>query len=99
MTTPRPIGQTIREWAPVAVTLLGFVVWLVTGQQTAQVVSRDLQALTAASQRERDRLSVELGGLTTEVRRLSEATAEARAERKGLHDAVQRIESRCCGGR
>ena len=90
--------RTFREWIPIGVLLLGFVVWTVEGRSTADMVTRDLQELKVTAARERERLMVAFKELTVEVRRISVEQAEARAERKALRRTLDRVEVRCCGG-
>ena len=95
---PNPIGQIVREWAPVAVMLIGALVWMVNGQNTAERVSHDLRRLERTTEQRSDKLADALGKLTAEVGRLATEQAEARAERRALQRSLQRVESRCCGG-
>ena len=93
------LSKTIREWTPIVAMLCALIVWVVAGQTTANVVSRDLRTLTEATRRERDALGVELRALAKDVKALSLAQAEAKAERRALRDTLKRIEGACCAGR
>lgn len=95
---PTQLGQIVREWAPVAVMLIGALVWMVNGQNTAERVSHDLRRLERTTEQRSDKLADALGKLTAEVGRLATEQAEARAERRALQRSLQRVEARCCGG-
>lgn len=101
-TQTKPQGQItlegIRVWIPTVVTVLTLVVWMVNGHNTAQALSRDLEALKTTTEREHGKLVTAFNGLATEVKALSVSAAEGRAERNALRRTLDRVEARCCGG-